>query len=136
MAMSDGLRQHPLMLAALLAVGMSGCLPFANSGPEYGTSGFDALDGLGQRMTDTMLDQATHRDLHDAVRMDTASPIQMTGFVNLDGSAAGRRFGHLIAERMAQRLTERGYVVTRATPPEEVLKTAFPKTPAPDTELP
>ena len=126
MAMNNGLPKHPLLFAALLAVTMAGCTLTAED-PDYGRSGFDALGGLGQRLTDIILEKANRHGLYSPLHMDEDSPIQMTKFVNMDGSTTGNRFGSLMAEHMAQRFAERGYLVTRAMPAEKVFQATFPE---------
>lgn len=115
---------YPFFLTLCLVMSSAGCSPTAN--PEYGTSGFDAVGGVGQRLTDVLLEQANNHTLDPSIRMDQESPIQITPFINLDGSAAGSRFAHLMTEHMAQRLSARGYKITRALPAERVLQKAFP----------
>ena len=157
--MKDWSNTYPLLLITLLTVGTSSCLPapgsehgvssaynvsvptygvsvptYGVSAPTYGVSGFDALGGLGQRMTDTMLEQATSRNVHSSLQLNSKSPIQMTKFVNLHGSTVGDRFGHIIAEHMAQRFTEKGYLVSRSMSQENLLKKTFSKDAKPDEQ--
>lgn len=104
-------------------VALAGCVSPAP--PEYGSSGFDALNGLGEQLTDTMLEQAEYRGTHPDLRIDDDSPIQMTKFVNLNGSVTGDRFGYMMAEHMARRFTEHGYRITRHLPPDQLLESTF-----------
>lgn len=126
-------RYYLPMIAILLSTGMLGCVP--SSKPDYGASGFDALGGIGQRLTDAMVAQTSHFRVHTSQRLSQESPIQMTEFVSLDGSTAGKRFGGMIAERMAQRFTQKGYIITRATPPNRLLPATFPRGTKPDNQL-
>ncbi len=94
-----------------------------DKGP-VGAFRFTNLTDLSHMLADRMINLNAGGVVHPSLRHDPAEPIIVTSFVNLDNLEQSSPFGRLIAEQMASRIVQRGWVISDIKIADSVLMAA------------